>query len=150
MRPLETTRDISGEFRRAGGQKSRPAAARPFSIRLSDDERALLVREAGKLSVGAYARRKLLGDLESQRRGRKVSRKRHTPQVDQVALGKVLAMLGRSELSQRLDELATAAVMGALPVGPELIQELHAVCGYIREMRAALMKALNVERGFEE
>jgi hypothetical protein len=77
-------------------------------------------------------------------------RKPPVPKVNHAALGHALALLGRSELSRRLDELATAAVMGALPLGPELIQELYATCAHIRAMREALMDALGVQRGFEE
>ena len=152
MKSLENASGIGRDFKRAAGAKrrSRSPVAKPFTFRLSDDERALLIREAGNLSLAAHVRRKLLGESVSARRGRKLSRKRHVPQVDQVALGQALAMLGRSELAQRLDDLTTAAVIGALPVGPELVQELHAVCAYIREMRAALMNALNVEQRFEE
>jgi hypothetical protein len=120
--------------------------AKPFSIRLSEDERAMLAHEAGKLSLAAHIRQKLLGILASPRRGKKPSRRRHSPRVDQAALGRTLALLGRSELFQRLDELTIAAVMGALPVGPELIQELRAACAHIRAMRAALMEALDAGR----
>lgn len=134
----------------ATGPRKKLPPKRNLTIRLSDDERATLAREAGKLSLAAHARRKLLGDAVSRRRGKGPSRKRRVPTTNQMALAKVLALLGRSEFSRRLDELATAAVMGALPLGPELIQELHAVCAHIRDMRNALMKALNVERGFEE
>lgn len=144
---------LKEEFGQAatGGKRPRPQkTAKPFTFRLSIEERALLSREAGKLSLAAHIRRKLLGEAVSPRRGRKLSRKQRVPKVNQAELAKVLAMLGRSELSRRLDELAVAAVMGALPVGPELIQELHAVCAHIRSMRAALMDALDVQRGFED
>lgn len=135
----------------AKGVRSRlPKAARSFTFRLSDDERAVLTREAGKLSLAAHIRRKLLGGAVSPRRGKELSRKQRVPKVDQAELARVLAMLGRSELSRRLDEIAMAAVMGALPVGPELVQELHAVCAHIRAMRVALMEALNIQRGFED
>lgn len=143
---------IKGDFRRAAAKRQRRAgqpARQQFSIRLSDDERAVLEREAGKLSLGAHMRRKLLGARVSARRG-KEPRRRRVPKVDHAALGKALALLGRSELSRRLDELAMAAMMGALPVTPELVQELHAVCAHIRAIRAAVMEALNIERGFEE
>ena len=138
-----------GAFGEASTRRKRNVA-RSFTFRLSDDERAFLAAEAGKLSLAAHIRRKLLGDLVSPRRGGKPSRSRRVPVVNQTELAKVLALLGRSELSRRLDELAVAAVMGALPVGPDLIHELHAVCAHIRAMRAALMDALNIQRGFED
>ncbi|MGJ7043648.1 hypothetical protein J2Y63_006934 [Shinella sp. BE166] len=144
---------VKSEFGRATakGKRARSSkAARSFTFRLSDEERASLSREAGKLSLAAHIRRTLLGEAVSPRRGGKPSRRQRSPAVNQIEVAKVLAMLGRSELSRRLDELAVAAVMGALPVGPELVQELHAVCAHIRAMRAALMDALNIQRGFED
>ncbi|MBZ9717055.1 hypothetical protein LB519_04280 [Mesorhizobium sp. AD1-1] len=145
--------NLKGNFRKAAARRRRRRArvptARPFSIRLSDDERALLTREAGKVSLAAHMRRKLLGESVSTRGSVKPSRKRRVPSIDQVALGKALALLGQAELSRRLDELAMAAMMGALPVTPELVQELHAVCAHIRAMREALMDTLNVSRGFD-
>lgn len=145
--------DLKHEFGQAAARGTRahlPRGARPFTVRLSDDERAFLTREAGKLSLSAHVRHKLLGNAVSPRRGRELSRRQRVPKVNQTELAKVMAMLGRSELSRRLDELAMAAVMGALPVGPELIQELHAVCAHIRTMRSALMDALDIKRDFED
>lgn len=153
MMATQGIRDLKCNFRRAAARRTRRTRvppARPFSIRLSDDERALLTREAGKLSLAAHMRRKLLGDSASMRHRAAPSRKRSVPAIDQVALGKALALLGQAKLSRRLDELAMAAMMGALPVTPELVQELHAVCAHIRAMRNALMDALNVQRGFED
>lgn len=155
MSESRNTNTIKSEFQLTAtktGKRKKPrqAVSKPFSIRLSEEERAILEREAGSLSLAAHARRKLIGDATTSRRGKRPARRRHTPQVDQVALGRALALLGRAELLRRLDELATAAIMGALPLGPELIEELHATCAHIRAMREALMEALNVERGFEE
>lgn len=154
MRAEENTASVRDDFTRAAERKRKrrtgPPPTKPLTIRLSDDERDMLAHEAGKLSLSAHIRRKLLNDSVSPRRGKGLSRKPPVPKVDHVAVGKALALLGRSELSRRLDEVATAAIMGALPLGPELIQELHAACAHIRAIRAALMDALNVQRGFEE
>lgn len=135
----------------AGVEKGRcrSKGAKPVSIRLNDEERAFLTREAGKLSLSAHMRKKLLGDSGDGASQRRVSLRRRVPRVDQESLGRALALLGRNDFARRLDELATAAVMGALPLGPELIEELHAVCSYIRAMRDALMQALEVEKGGE-
>lgn len=153
MRPEQHAAGIVTDFRRAAAAKRKRRTdppTKPLTIRLSDEERDLLAREAGKLSLSAHIRRKLLGDSISPRRGKRPSRKPPAPKIDHAALGKALAQLGRSELSRRLDELATAAVMGALPLGPELIQELYAACAHIRAMRDALMESLGVRRGFEK
>lgn len=151
MSTVKNAGSVKTEFGQATAKRARRSkAARSFTFRMSDDERALLTREAGKLSLAAHVRRKLLGDAVSPRRGREASRRQRVPKVDQAELARVLALLGRSELSRRLDELTMAAVMGALPVGPELIQELHAVCAHIRAMRAALIDALGIKRDFED
>ena len=145
--------DLKNEFGQAAVRAARahlPRGARPFTFRLSDDERAFLTREAGNLSLSAHVRRKLLGNAVSPRRGRELSRRQRVPKVNQAEFAKVLALLGRSDMHRRLDELAMAAVMGALPVGPELIQELHAVCAHIRAMRATLMDALDIKRDIED
>lgn len=149
MRAQESP-DVARDFLGAatGARKKRPPK-RNLTIRLSDDERAVLVQEAGKLSLAAYVRRKLLGASVTPRRGKRPSRKPRVPDADQMALARVLALLGRSELAASLDSIAKAAVMGALPVTPELVQELHAACRHVRAIRDALMEALGVKRGFE-
>lgn len=153
MRPRKRAPGIKGQFEKAtakrGNRKAGPAVAKPFSIRLSEDERTLLTREAGKLSLGAHIRRKLLGNRVSRRNEREPSRKRPNPKANQVALAKVLALLGRSELARSLDAIAKSAVMGALPLSPELIQELRTACAHVRAMRDALVEALGVRRDFD-
>lgn len=141
------------EFERSAGTarkaRRRPSTTRPFSLRLSEDERRLLVREAGKLSLGAHIRRKLFGDEPSRRPSRNASRKRREPEGNQKALGQALALLGRSELCGSLEAIAKAAVMGALPMTPELVQELQAAIVHVRAMRAALIEALGIRTDFE-
>lgn len=63
---------------------------------------------------------------------------------DEVALGRVLAMLGRSHLANNLNQLAKSANIGALPVTPELESELRAACADVRLMRALLLQALGI------
>lgn len=141
------------QFHRAAAglkkDRARRKTTKPVSIRLSDEERAFLTRQAGKLSLSAHVRNKLLGDSGEGAHQRRGEARRQVPRADQESLGRALALLGRNDFARRLDELATSAVMGALPLGPELIEELHAVCSYIRAMRDALMQALEVERGGE-
>ena len=148
----ENAADLREEFERSAGTPSkarrRPLTTKPFSLRLSEEERQLLLREAGKLSLGAHIRRKLFGD-EALRPSRKSSAKRREPGGNQKALGQALALLGRSELCGSLQAIARAAVMGALPVTPELVQELQAAIAHVRAMRAALIEALGIRTDFE-
>ncbi|MBB4302109.1 hypothetical protein GGD81_001133 [Rhodobium orientis] len=131
------------EKTKAGSGRRKPVA-KPFSIRLSDDERKMLLREAGKLSLASHIRQKLFGETASPRRGKLPSRKQQRPSMDRALLAQVLAALGRSEFGRSLQDIAKAARMGALPVTPELVDELHCACAEIRTMRDALMQALRV------
>ena len=124
----------TGNGQSGAGRKKAPP---PFSLRLSLEERAALERAAAGQSLGAYIRSKLFeGDLTPRRtRG-------HRPVKDHTALAKVLGALGQSRLSSNLNQLAKAAHIGALPVTPELEEELSDACAQIREMRTDLLKAL--------
>lgn len=115
----------------------------PFSIRFTDEERARLNREAGKLSLSAHIRRKLFGEAETPRRTR--SRKIRQPSLDHTKLGQALGILGQSRLAANMNQIAKAANMGALPVSEELSQELHEACADLREMRHALIAALGIK-----
>jgi len=148
MRAVSDSDAIRDEFRQAAGstrQQNRKPVATPFSIRLSDDERKTLLREAGRLSLAAHIRARLFGEAVSPRWGKEPSRKAQRPGVDRVALGRVLAMLGRSELHGSLATMARSSEMGALALSPELVERLHAACADIRAMRDALMKALRIK-----
>lgn len=118
----------------AAPQNKRPA---PFSLRLSFEERAQLEEAAAGMPLGTFIREKLLGgDLTPRRtRGR-------NPVKDHAALAKVLGALGQSRLSSNLNQLAKAAHVGALPVTPEIEEQLTQACAEIRGLRSELMKAL--------
>lgn len=123
----------------AAKPKSRRKRPAPFSIRLSDEERAILQRKAGKRSLGAYARAKLLGDEEAPRR--KAAAK---PSVDSVLLGQVLGKLGKSEQVACLFLLLVAAEKNRITMSEKDRAALHAACDDVREVRAVLMSALGL------
>ena len=125
-----------------GRRRKRPPP--PFSIRFTEGERARLASEAGKRPLAAHIRSKLFGDAVPQRRRRPV-RRIPPPKVDQVALGRALGELGRSRLASNMNQIAKAANLGALPVTPELEQELHEACVAIRDMRRQLVAALGIK-----
>lgn len=109
----------------------------PFSLRLSFEERARLEQAAAGMPLGAYIRSKLFGTDLTPRRTRG-----HAPVKDHAALGQVLGALGASRLSSNLNQIAKAAHIGALPVTPELEEELSEACSAVQSMRAELMRAL--------
>ncbi|WP_417307649.1 hypothetical protein [Devosia sp.] len=112
----------------------RPA---PFSIRLSAEDRARLAVEAAGAPLGAYIKSKVLGSVSAERKRRKVL----TIQ-DREALARALALLGRSHLSNNLNQIARAVNIGVLPVTPETEEELYAALRDVRELRRLLMTAL--------
>lgn len=114
-------------------KKPRPS---PFSIRLSDDERADLQRRADGLPLGAYAKALLFPA------GAQPSR---ASDLDRRALAGALAALGASRLGSNLNQIAKAANQGALPVTEELEADLRAACAQIAELRGQLLLALGVK-----
>ena len=133
---------LSASFRDAVApvktQTNRDRAA-PFSIRLTQEERARLEAEAGSQPLGAYIRSRLLGDQAKKRRA---SRR---PGVDHKKLALVLAELGRSRLASNMNQLAKAANVGALDVSPEVNSELQDACRSIVAIREMLIEALGVK-----
>ena len=117
-------------------KRKRPA---PFSIRLSEEERTRLEREAGHKPLGAHIRAKLLGEDQTPRKDT-----RQHPRVDYELLGRVLAALGNSELASCLCILAAAAESGSLDVTDEVTGKLHAACDDVREIRLLLISALGL------
>jgi hypothetical protein len=109
----------------------------PFSLRLTLEERARLEAEAGDLPLGAYIRKRLLGDDVSPR-----TRRGNSPVKDKEALGRVMGALGAARLSANLNQLAKALNTGSLPVTPETEAELQEACRKIADMRADLLRAL--------
>lgn len=120
-------------------RKTSPA----FSIRFTDDERARLRRDAGKLSLAAHVRRKLFADdPPSPPRN---TRKARSIYVEVELLAKLLATLGQSDLHDGLGRLSRAAESGALPVTPELEERLAATCLLVEVIRRDLVAALGVK-----
>lgn len=112
---------------------------KPFSLRLTADERARLTAEAGGEPLASYMRAKLLTGSNAR------PRRSGLPVDDARSLGQALALLGRSRLSSNLNQLAHLANIGALPVTPELESELAAALADIREIRRLLISALGLK-----
>lgn len=116
----------------------------PFSLRLTFEERTELERAAAGMSLGAYVRDRLFGPDAAPRKTRG-----KTPVKDHEALGRVLATLGGSRLSQNLNQLAKAVNTGSLPVTPETERDLKEACAAVARIRAELMRALGASMGGE-
>ena len=139
QKPLRLSADMRTATQQAALQKKKTPP--PFSIRFTFEERARLGKAAAGMPLGAYIRHKLFDGELTPRRTRGSN-----PVKDHAELARVLGALGASRLSSNLNQIAKAAHLGALPVTPELEEELGQACSDIRSMRADLMKAL----GFPE
>ncbi|OLF71401.1 hypothetical protein AWH62_12710 [Maricaulis sp. W15] len=117
-----------------------PKYPSPFSLRFSEEERAILRARAGKRSIGEYIRGVLFGSGVS---ARKV--KRRNPSEANKEHAAQLAGLGQSRLASNMNQIAKAAHMGALPVTPDLVEELWKACEDIRTMRRALVGSLGLK-----
>lgn len=124
-------------FNDIAAPKAAKAAPPPFSLRLTFEERQRLEAEAGDMPLGAFIRKRLLGDGAVPRK-----RKGNSPVKDKAALARVLGALGQSRLSSNLNQLAKAVNTGSLPVTPETEADLKAACKDIAALRAALLRAL--------
>lgn len=111
----------------------------PFSLRLTEAEKARLRGLAGNKPLGAFIRDRLLGAEVAPRRSRR------EVIADHEKLAAVLALLAQSHLAQNLNQLAKHANMGTLNLTLDVVQELLAACAHVREMRATLIAALGVK-----
>lgn len=114
----------------------------PFSLYLREEERAILEKEADGTPLGPYIRSRLFSNDVQLRQ----TRGRH-PIKDHQLLGKLLAELGKAELSHNLNSLADAAKSGSLPVTLETQADLQIACSHVADMRRALLKALGIRIG---
>jgi len=133
---------LSGTFTAFAAPKPSKARKRaaPFSLRLTQDERTRLEREAGETPLATYIKLRLFNNLPplaTFRGGRTAT--------DSQLIAKLLAALGASRLSQNLNQLAKAANMGTLEVGPETEKELLEACAEVHAMRRDLVKALGLK-----
>lgn len=113
---------------------------KPFSLRLTFEERVELEKSAAGMPVGEYIRARLFDGSEAPRRTRG-----KFPVKDHKELAQVLGLLGQSRLSSNLNQLAKAANSGTLPVTPDVEAELKRACHEIREIREHLIKALGLK-----
>lgn len=118
-------------------KKTRPG---PFSLRLTENERAVLVARAGGLPLGFYVKQILFADTT------RPARRPKAILADHALLSRVLAGLGGSRLASNLNQLAKAVHQGVLPVTEETEADLRRACAEISDMRALLLVALGITK----
>ena len=125
------------ETRRKPPKAKRPA---PFSLRLTEAEKARLLDEAKGAPLGSYIKAKALGTALPVR-----MRRTGLAVADREALAKMLALLGQSRLASNLNQLAHAANSGSLAMTPETEAELRSALDDIHALRRLLMTALGLQ-----
>lgn len=125
--------------------QSNSKANSPLSIRLSDTERATLLKAANGTALSVYARKKLFGDATTLRQNRT-----RDPIASETHLAQILAWFGRSDLGASLKSLAEDARDGALLLDDETVASIHRACADIGEIRSLLLQALGLKEGGTE
>lgn len=123
---------------RKQGKKKPP----PLSLRLTDAERTALEKAAGTLSLSAYVRDRVFGDGAQTRKLRS-----RNPVKDHEALGRVLGLLGQSQMANALNQLAQHADNGSLLLDDETIRKINEAHQHIQIMRSELISALGLMDG---
>ena len=119
--------------------KEKKEYPKPICVRFTDEERAELESKAGNLTLSAYVRSRCVGDIAPPHRT-----KGKRPVKDQEALGRVLGALGRSQLSNNLNQLAKAAHSGTLGLQEDSETAIQKAAYDIAYIRMTLIKALGL------
>jgi len=118
----------------APNPQNKPKKPAPFSLRLTDAEKARLLRCAKGKPLGGYIKNQLFT----------LSNGKYCPGLTKDDCASRLGQLGQSDLATSMACIAKAARVGALPVTPELIEKLNAACVDIAIMRQTLIRALGL------
>ena len=121
---------------------SRKKRTPPVSVRFSDDERAWLEQQAAGRPLSAVIREAVLAGSGTTRTPR-----RRMPVKDHEALARLLGLLGRSEIGQKLGGILLAVKLGELHLDDEARQNLREACSDVAAMRCDLVKALGLRAG---
>lgn len=127
---MSQQRSLSGN-----SSSKRPA---PFSLRLTEQERAYLIDRANGAPLSSFIKSRLFDDqpLRARRVGSIIE--------DREAFARALALLGKSDLAQNVASLARAAEVGALAVDPDTEALLLTACNEVRHIRTMMVTALGL------
>lgn len=123
----------------AGKRLAKAKDTTTVSIRMTLEERSRLETLAGDRPISAFVRSRVFGKNGS----RKSVPRRST--ADSVALAIALGALGRSDLSERLNAIASAADNGRLHLDEDTRSLICQACEDIAKMRFDLVSALGLD-----
>tara|TARA_R110000851_G_scaffold56154_1_gene131433 strand:- start:4 stop:432 length:429 start_codon:yes stop_codon:yes gene_type:complete len=136
----ESVRKSFSDAASAPPAKEKKEYPKPLSVRFTDEERVELESKAGDLTLSAYVRSRCVGDIAPPHRT-----KGKRPVKDEEALGRVLGALGRSQLSNNLNQLAKAAHSGTLSLQEDSEAAILKAAYDIAFIRLTLIKALGLQ-----
>lgn len=119
-------------------KKPKKKTPSPVTVRLTDEERAQVLEDAGDLSLSAHIRMCIL---------KKGGLRKSAPNRDYEALARILGQLGQSRIANNLNQLAHHANSGSLLVDEETEKEIRLACAHIAWMRVKLIEALGLREG---
>jgi hypothetical protein len=111
----------------------------PITLRLTNDERALLNDMSRGMPISAFIRKRLFGDDVVRRK-----REANTPIKGRDQIAKVLAMLGASRIANNLNQLAYHANTGSLLIDDQTLKQIEEAYAHVCSMRTALIGALGL------
>ncbi|MGH1398408.1 MAG: plasmid mobilization protein [Alphaproteobacteria bacterium] len=121
-------------------EPAKPQPTHTISLRVTDDEKTRLARDAAGMSRSAYMRERL---FSADAKPRKTRGK--FPVKDYEALGRVLGLLGRTNLAEDLSELDWAVENGIIQIDAPTALAIKMACVDIAAMRAELVIALGLK-----
>lgn len=123
-------------------RKRRP---KPVFVRVTEEERAELERNAGDLTISAYVRSRCIGDTAKPHRTRG-----KRPVKDYEALCQVLGALGKSKLPNNVNQIAKAINTGTVALPEDMEAAMLEAAYNIAYIRMTLIKALGLKDSNEE
>ena len=140
MRQTDTLKSQIGvrqPFKKAAKQPKSPRKKypSPVTLRLTENERAQLEKDADGSSLSAHIRWCVL---------KKGGVRKNTPLKDRKALAQVLGLLGKTRIANNLNQIAYEANCGSLLMDEETEKEIKLACAHIAWMRVKLIEALGL------
>lgn len=125
-----------GSVSKGRPQREPTPETKPFCIRLTEEERVHLEHLAGKLPLGRWARKQLLGTKARKRRKRTRLRQ---PKTSDKNLALVMALLGDQRIASNLNQLAKHANMGTLDCDDYILEQIQEACAAMIAIRNYLI-----------
>ncbi|MBL1420876.1 MAG: hypothetical protein COC24_010245 [Alphaproteobacteria bacterium] len=112
----------------------------PFSLRLTFEERAILKRNAGSMTLSAYIKSQIFPDNAA-----KYKKNSYAPKTSAKRLSQLLAKLGSSNITNNINVIASEINSGTLLFDEDIKSNINQACIDIQDMRILLMQGLGMK-----